>query len=99
MPLSRDSRNLARLAAKADRGSDYTLHRLMSLAEANVRLPVTLVLDSGHMVAGGVGTEVDWGEHLDRKLDDALQEARDRAREAGDEAATERLTEWREVPE
>jgi hypothetical protein len=96
VPLSRDSRNLARLAARDER--DAALDGLITLAEAQIPVSVTVVLDSGHTVTGELGTEIDWGQHLDSALDDAFAEAAARARERGDDQAAERWERWRDIP-
>ena len=58
-----------------------------------------MVLDSGHTVTGEMGTDVDWGEHLETFLDDIYVAAAAGARERGDEQIAERWERWREVPE
>jgi hypothetical protein len=97
LPLSRDTRLLARLAARNDR--DGSLKQMLSLAEAGVRGQITVLLDSGHMVTGDLATDVDWGEHLDRVCDDAFAEAAERARAEGDDETAERWSRWRDIPE
>lgn len=72
---------------------------MLSLAEARIPAPITVLLDSGHMLTGDLGTDIDWGEHLDRVYDDAFARSAERARAEGNNEAAERWTGWRDVLE
>jgi hypothetical protein len=81
MALSRQDRYLATLATQ-HRG-DWTLDRLVKIADDGLGMAVTLILDSGHILTGLLAPSKDWTAHVDQLLDEALKHAEDHARGAG----------------
>jgi hypothetical protein len=95
MSLSRENRYLAGLATRSER--DRTLDRLIRLADTEVRVSVTLLLDSGQVLAGELAPTEDWAEYLDRHMDDGFRRAAEKTKQEGREEDSEKWEKWRQT--